>query len=346
MKLLACALVLAACGGGESAVHVTAVADLGALPLPSAATTGRDGGYSGVLAGKSLWTFGDTFTSAPLAVDGSHLLSATAGWSAPADPLALVQPVGSDGNPAQLIPYTAAEIAQNGSDFANGWALWPTGLLDTGDPEGLVAFQRVQRMPGGFTGVAIGTARIAVDATVATRAPGDLFASPEPLFAPQLVDGGYVYAIACAPSGFLDQSCLLARAPVAMAETRGAYAFWDGAGYDPDIARAAEFLDRGNAPSIAFDAHLGRYLSVVSEVISNTILLRTAPAIEGPWDDGTEITPSAGGELAPVSASDTNYLALQHPELASPDGAEIVISYSRPTTPFAGDVRLARVTLE
>jgi hypothetical protein len=52
------------------------------------------------------------------------------------------------------------------------------------------------------------------------------------------------------------------------------------------------------------------------------------------------------GVLAPPDANQRNYLALEHAELDSPDGTQIVISYSRPTTPFAGDVRLARVTLE
>ena len=75
-------------------------------------------------------------------------------------------------------------------------------------------------------------------------------------------------------------------------------------------------------------------------------VLRTASAIEGPWDDGTEIQPSATGTLAPTSASNYLYLAMEHAELDSPDGTQIVISYSRPTTEFGGDVRLARVTLE
>ncbi|HEX4420269.1 MAG TPA: hypothetical protein VH165_20275 [Kofleriaceae bacterium] len=128
----------------------------------------------------------------------------------------------------------------------------------------------------------VGTARIAMDATVATRTAGDLFTAPEPLFIPQLVTAGYVYAVACAPSGFLNQRCQLARAPRAMAEQRTAYEFWAGDGYSRDIARAVEFIDRGNGPSIVWNPHLGRYLSVVSEVVSNTILLRTAPAIEAP----------------------------------------------------------------
>ncbi len=348
MKQLASFLVLlAAACSGSTGVRVVTVEDLGKLPLPSAITTGRDGGQSGLLGGKSLWTFGDTFTSQPNSIDGSHLLSATAGWSTPDDALALVQPVGSDGIPAQLIPYTADEIAANEADAQIGWALWPSGLIDTGDPQGLVSFQRVQRGgSGGFTSVAVGTVRIGVDATVATRTAGDLFAAPEPLFIPQLVDAGYVYAIACAPSGFLNQSCQLARAPLAMAEQRRAYEFWERDGYTSDITQAVEFIDRGNAPSIVWNAHLGRYLSVVSEVVSSTILLRTAPAIEGPWDDGTEIQPSDTGVLPPTSSSDYDYLAMEHAELDSLDGSEIVISYSRPTTEFAGDVRLARVTLE
>src|SRR4051812_25186198 len=50
-------------------LEIATVEDLGALPLPSAVTTGRDGGTGGVVAGRLLWTFGDTFTTTLNPVD-------------------------------------------------------------------------------------------------------------------------------------------------------------------------------------------------------------------------------------------------------------------------------------
>jgi len=82
------AAALAACGddgvpGPDAPITrplaIAAVEDLGLLPLPSAVAVGRDGGQSGTLGGKILWTFGDTFLTARNPVDNSNVLSATAG---------------------------------------------------------------------------------------------------------------------------------------------------------------------------------------------------------------------------------------------------------------------------
>lgn len=325
---------------------IEAVEDLGVLPLPSAVTVGRDGGQSGMLGGKVLWTFGDTFLSAHNPIDNSSVLSATGGWSTVADPLALVEPVDANGFPAQLIPYTTTEIAANQADPLNGWALWPGSMIDTGTGEGVVIFQRIKRTDGsGFASQGTGTARIAVDATVATRAPEDLFAPPERLFMPHAVIDGNVYAWACESVGFLDVGCRIARAPVASADLRSAYEFYDGNQWQPDAAAAAIVIDHvAGGPTLSWNPYLGRYLAVTGGVLSSTVMLRTADRIEGPWSDPVMIEAGTTGILAPTAANSYNYIIIEHPELRSADGRSIEISYSRPTGPFRGDVRLARIT--
>jgi len=341
-------VALVGCGGGAPvtgrALAVDAVTDLGILPL-GPTELGRDGGQSGALGGKLLFTFGDTFLSAPNAIDNSSVLSATAGWSTPDAPLALVQP-----SAAQLIPYTAEEIAANKASPTNGWALWPGAALDVGTDQLLVIFQRIKRTDGsGFASMGVGTAHVGVDQLVAQRDAADLFAPPEPLFQPAVVlDDNDVYATSCAANGFLNFGCKLARAPRSYATMRGAYEFYDGTGWQADIAQAAIAIDHANGPSISYNAHLGRYLAVTCKVLSSTVLLQTAPAIEGPWGEDVELAATADGSsgiFAPKTASDYNYICVEHPELASTDGTSIVIGYSRPTDPFRGDVRLARVQL-
>jgi hypothetical protein len=344
---LAIAFALAGCGGGAAAtgpaLAIESVTDLGILPL-GPGELGRDGGQSGALGGKLLFAFGDTFLTAPNAIDNSTVLSATAGWSTPAAPLALVQPIA-----AQLIPYTADEITANKASATNGWALWPGAALDVGTDQLLVIFQRIKRTNGsGFASMGVGTAHVAVDQPVATRDPADLFAPPEPLFQPAVALDGYVYATSCAANGFLNFGCKLARAPLARATERAAYEFFDGTAWQADIALAAVAIDHANAPSISYNPHLGRYLAVTCKVVSSTVLLQTAPAVEGPWGEDVELAATADGSsgiYAPKAASDYNYLCVEHPELASADGTSIVIGYSRPTDPFRGDVRLARVQL-
>ena len=247
-------------GGVDGAVRelvVERVEDLGRFPEPSTTVVGRDGGPGGRLGDRLLWTFGDTFLGARNPVDDSNVLSATAGWSSLDAPLALVQPVDSGGFPAQLIPYTAAELAQNRAAPLDGWALWPGMMIDTGAAEGLVTFQRIKRTNGsGFDSMGVGTARIAKDATVATRDAADLFAPPEPLFMPQSVIDGQVYAMACDQVGFLNVGCKLGRAPVADAGVRAAYAFFDGTTWQQ--LQPTQVPPRRVFPAMTFDPRRGR----------------------------------------------------------------------------------------
>jgi hypothetical protein len=338
------AVVVMACGSSGSPT-VASVEDLGKLPLPAKAV-GRDGGLGGSLGGRLMWTFGDTFLSEPNHLDNSTVLSATSGWSTVADPLALAQSLSIDGDqPAQLVPYTPDELATNTTDSLNGVALWPGALIDIGGGIGIVPFEHVERMSGsGFQTDAIGTARVIVDAAIATRTPGFVFAAPEPLFEPELALDGFVYAFACDNVGFLDFRCKLARVAPAAVEQRAAYEFYDGSQWTAAIGSAAYIIDRtAGGPSLSFNEHLGKYLAVNCEIVSSTVLLRVADHIEGPWSDGVEID-AGDGILAPSHDSDYDYICVEHPELADHDS--IVISYSRPTEPFQGDVRLARITFD
>ncbi|CAN5858111.1 hypothetical protein BH11MYX3_BH11MYX3_26980 [soil metagenome] len=358
LSVLALVIALPACGGTDPSTdpdaasadaHVTrplmisSVVDLGRLPLPPTGV-GRDGGMSGVLGGRALWSFGDTFLTEHNHIDSSSVLSATSGWSPPADPLAITH--GMNGaEPAQLIPYTPEEITANQTDALNGYALWPGPLLDIGEATGVIAYQRIKRTSGsGFESIGVGTARITVDAAAATRTPGLIFAPPEPLFVPHVVLDGFAYAFSCDKRGFLDFACKLGRVPKAQVERRSAYQFFNGSDWTSDITQATYVINQTSvAPSISYSVHLGKYLAVSCKVLSSTVLLRTADRIEGPWGEPTEIEAGTTGVLAPGTSTDWNYLCVEHPELANEDS--IVIGYSRPTEPFKGDVRLARITL-
>ena len=358
--ILACAVVLLGCAvdpipletDGGVPLEVVSVEDLGALPLPSEVAVGRDGASSGVIGGRLLWTFGDTFVTTPTSLDGSHVVTATGGWATVAEPLALEHAIDADGVPAQLVPYTDDELAENRADALNGWALWPCGVIDTGAAEALVLFQRIERIEGsGFEGRGLATARIAPGAAVAgSRSAGDLFTRPTtdggpgtPLYG---VGGTAVidevaYLFACESLG----GCTLARAPRARADQRDAYEFFDGTGWSDDASRAAVVLRNvGPALSLSYNPHLGRYLAVHSRLGTDDVVLRTAARPEGPWP-GTGLTvPARDGEIV-AAGEGTNYLAQEHAALRSEDGTQIVISYSRPLGAFRGEVRLARITL-
>ncbi|MBX7097377.1 MAG: DUF4185 domain-containing protein [Myxococcaceae bacterium] len=361
-------LLVALCGCSSSSpvsdagpppeLGVARVDDLGAFSLPSENVLSRDGVSSGGFRGKILWTFGDTFLDHgrmnPL--DGSGVISATSGWSGVSMPTALTEPVDAQGVPAQLIPFTDAEVAQNRRDALDGWALWPGPLVDTGSAAGLVFFQRVKRSKGsGFDSLGLGTARLAADGTVAVRNPADLFSREVPDGgAPRSLMGsggisvvnGEVYLFACDPSGFLNFACRVGRAPVASADQASAYRFYDGREWSADPARAVPVIDRVSVVSLSYNPYLRRYLAIGQRVLTDTAILRVADRPEGPWmEPGVEISPSDGGVLAPGDPQATNYLTLEHVALRSADARQVVVSYARPMGAFRGEVRLARITL-
>lgn len=340
---------------GGAPLQVASVVDLGELPHPSDTVAGRDGTNSASKDGQLLWTFGDTFLYETTPVDGSNVASATGAWASLEAPFVLEQPVDADGIPAQLIPYTEDELAQNRSAPLDGWALWPGAVIDTGDADLLVLFQRIKRTAGsGFDGLGVGTARIAPRETVARRDPEDLFSRPmPPEEGPPLygaggvaVDGDMVYFFACEEVGFFNQGCRVARAPRARADERDAFEFFDGSSWVVEIDAAAVVIENASAGvSVSFNAHLGRYLCVTSKLLSDDVILRTAERIEGPWPDTGVVIPAGEGGILPAGEG-TNYLALEQPALSDPDGTSVVISYSRPLGSFRGEVRLARITLE
>ena len=326
---------------GTRPLAVDHVEDLGAFSAPPT-VVGRDGTTSALLGDRIAWTFGDTFLTKATPDDGTSVRSSTAGWSSPDAALALDEPVDDGGLPFQLVPYTAAETAQNQSDPTNGVALWPSGSFATSAANAVIVFEHVNRTSGGFAADAIGTAELAPGGATATRDPAFLFQSPEPLFGNGGVatDGTFAYFFDCEST-----SCKVARAPLANATTRSAFEFWDGSAYQPDVTRAAAFIDGASyALSITWNPWLGRWLAVYGKPLSNDVALRTADRLEGPWTDPELVIPGTTPGFV-LGDAGTNYLAREHAELRSSDGKTLVISYSHPLPNFGGACRLARVVL-
>jgi hypothetical protein len=115
---------------------------------------GRDGGYSGMFAGDSVWVYGDTFL-ANLNAEGEALINDSWAWTTDlnaADGITGQEREDAAGAPTVLLSYTT-EQAFNASHQANPcqqqpcgarWALWPGALLeDTLRNRALVFYQLV-----------------------------------------------------------------------------------------------------------------------------------------------------------------------------------------------------------
>ena len=90
--------------------------------------------------------------------------------------------------------------------------------------------------------------------------------------------------------------------------------------------------------SVAWNAHLGKYLAVYCEPLGNHVVGRTAPALTGPWSEARLLFDA---HKDPAGAYDANW----HPELD--DGADLYVTFSRSNGMgwFGSEFALVRVTL-
>jgi Domain of unknown function (DUF4185) len=333
----------AAPGHGPRPLRVVSATDLGPLRHPDAAT--GDGGISGAVDGRILWTFGDTFLPSP-AADGSTLRANTAGWADPRRPFVVRQRVEvGTGAPLQLVPFDAAEAAFNRAHHADGEriALWPMSVVGLGAGRADVFYQRLAVGPGvlNYRLLGVGLARVRAGAARAERLPGLLFGSAEPPFGTaSVVDRGTLSTYACRPVA-LSAVCRVARVPAWRMADRSAYRFWDGTGWTADVARARESIPGSTTGySVAWNAHLHAYLAVYSRPLADQVMARTAPSPQGPWSGETLLLTGA-----PAPAGSYDYFGVQHPELATGGGRCIVVTYSHLLDALHAEIRVVAVVL-
>ncbi len=323
------------------ALAVAAVQDLGTVAHP-ASVLARDGGATGRVGGRILWTFGDTLFS-PAAVDGAASRSNTAALAEFAHPLATTEPVDAKGAPSPLLAFTPEEKAYNDASGRpdDRYALWPGSVVDDGMGGGLVYYLKLKVHPGflNYEFFGSGVARVVAGSTVATREPGLLFPAPGPIFDNAFAMDSFVYIYGALP-GSSDQSVGVGRAPLEQARDASAYRFWDGSTWSSSPATARAVLQGiPGALTVSKNAWLGQYLAVHSLAFSNKIVMRVAAHPEGPWSDPVEALTGAG----PSSGND--YAGREHTELSQDGGQRIYITYFNPTGTFTGELRMAEVRL-
>ncbi len=345
--VLVLATIASACHPAAVPPRVTtpAVVDLGPLSMPPV-VTGRDGGAAGLVGGRMLWVFQDTLMSVEGA-DGNRYRTSTAALGRGAS-LALEEPLDRAGAPFELLPYTPDEWTYNRAHGpSERYALWPGSVVPWPDGTALVVYSELKVHPRAldYEGIGVGLAHVRPGETTASRDPELLFHAPDRAWAlGGLVDGGLLYLYAVDPvPGQLDTETRVVRAPLEHVAERSAWRAWDGAGWSPDLSRAAPvFHGAGGDASVSRNAHVGGWLAVYGGIFSNDVHYRTAPRPEGPWSD-ERLLFTAMGPPPPGKAS--CYAAKEHPELSTEGGRTIVVSYARPLGELRGEVRLASVKL-
>ncbi len=313
---------------------------------PSATVQGRDGGYSAALWDRSVWIYGDTVLGAE-DEDGTswhhNSYAVTSDLSAADGIDGFTAPVDSVGAPRYFIAPTDEErafnIAHRGEDCAEEpcgarWAVWPgDAIYDPERDQALIFYSKIYAEPGPFNFRGVGQSialwdGLAEETVRPELSPGhehptQLFHEDEPAFGlgPNLVDG-YLVSFAC-PVDFVVHECIVARVAMSEALDRDAWRFWDGDEWVEDWRDADVVMDGAPIMDIFFNAHLGRFVAIYSRPFGTEVVMRTAPALTGPW--------SAELLLFRADSEGDVYDALPHVEYAEGDGRVQYITYSRPT---------------
>ena len=311
--------------------------DLGPLP-DSGMVESRDGGHSGLLGGRSVWVFGDTFLTAP-AADGSTWRNNSAVWTEqlaidPATGLVgLTESTDARGAPIELLPRTDAERSYDSAHAGAGcappdddrcgsrMAVWPGPLV--ADPireRALLFWWKVRQDPDGTEGVGLGVS-VWTDPGVAperavldTSAPNPTVLFPAHGLTPgnaAALQGNWLFAFAC--PGEAEALCRLARVHVDNVLVPTEWRWYRGLGeWSADPADAAGMFTGAARMSLHRSSALDRGLVVYSAPGSNAVVARTAETPEGPWSEPVEVL----GTLAPSGPDLFTHTGLAHGELA------------------------------
>jgi hypothetical protein len=364
--VLAIASILA-CGasGPPASLAVVQTSDLGVIGS-NPAILGRDGGYSGVFAGSSVWVFGDTFLANPNA-DGQTLISDSWEWTTNLNTATGI--VGFDerddsaGAPAMLLSYTAAEEAFNTAHQGNPcqqqpcgarWALWPGPVVaDPARNRALVFYQLVMAGNGNFNFAAVGYS-VAIWQSFSsqpqrptinpnTEHPDLLFGQNAPDFgSAAFADGDTLYAYACNGSN-PGAPCVVGRVALESVLEVSAWTFYAGNGnWSGNVGDAVSVMNAAPIMNVSWNAYLQCYVAVYNAPFSQDVKMRTSPRPEGPWS--RDVT--AFEALTPTNGGNSVHDALAHPEFNGDGGQVMYVTYSHSTGAFSSELRVESVEMK
>lgn len=328
--------------------------------------TGRDGGGSGRLFGRSVWAYGDTILSLD-DIEGSNWhhnsFSSTEDFNASDGITGFSEPLDAAGAPQYLIAPTADEAAYNaahrGDPCAEApcgarWAVWPgSPVFDEKRGRGIIPYGLIHAEPGDFNFYGVGHSfalwsdfNAPPERPIVNEGaefPTLLFGKDEPSFgnAPIILDD-FLYSIACDGDGF-DKPCKLARVALDNLFDRSRWEYWGDGEWSNDIANAQDLFEASDILTVDQNPYLGLFTAIYSDPGSNAVVIRTAQELTGPWSDETTL-------FTADRKTDEGWVydAAPHAELSENSGRVQYISFSRPkgTGWFEAEFAVVRVEFE
>lgn len=289
----------------------------------------RDLGFSGVVNGQIVWTFGDTLLLKP---GGGSTFSASdsAALGDLREPTHVHdKSLNASGGPEQWIPLTPDEQSSGGlSRFAEGG----TNVIEYAPNKGLVWFLKNDRGGGSDSIVGAGVATVTADANgpKAVRVVDTMWNSFEPFWGDIGVTYNsldqHVYVFGHGPaSANLGAHVYLAKVPAAQATEVSAYQYWDQSQKSWSTQRFADgtlgtlkltssqaiFANRTLGQSNAFwSNYYNTWMFVYGADVGYTdVMVMTAPQLEGPWTKGVTVA-----STCPKTCSSIRYAIAPHPE--------------------------------
>jgi hypothetical protein len=316
-------------GPGKLPPVVDSTAYLGTLTYDNLEIA-RDLGFSGVVNGQIVWTFGDTLlvppgaTAIPCSTDSSAL-------GVLAQPMIVHdKSLAANACPQEWIPWDSAELANGGGGrYGEGG----TNVIEYAPNHGLVWFLKNDRGPSGLgiVGAGVATVTASANGAVAVRGDDTLWNSFEPWWGDvgvtynALDQYAYVYGHGPA-SANLSSYVYLAKVPAARATDVSAYQYWDQSTSAWTTQRFANgqlgtinvsgaqalFPAHALGQSNAFwNTYYNAWMFVYGTGFGYTdIQVMTAPKLEGPWTTGFTVASTCPNN----SCSALRYAIAPHPE--------------------------------
>jgi uncharacterized protein DUF4185 len=338
-------------GGPLQGALTVQATDLGPLPQ-NTDILGRDEAYSASFQGYSIWLYGDTGLQKKDA-SGRNFLSNT--WSYTSNfngpPIAanFQERLDSVGSPTPLLQETPDEYSydiahywdncqSSSPDCGARWGIWPSTMItDPATGFGLVFYMLEWLDPvGNFTeqgtSVAIWKSfgqlplRPSFNPAIVPGHSDLMFSSSETGFgAGAVISNGLLYVYGCHHADGPDKSCQVARVSPATVQDKTTWTYYAGNGTWSSNENAAVTVFIGlDIMSVSWNNYLQRYVAVYNALSSQDVVLRTAPAPEGPWTDElvafTSMLNSDGSNA---------YDAQAHSEFDANGGQTIYVTYTQ-----------------
>lgn len=342
--------------------------DLGTLPTnPDIA--GRDEAYSASFQGYSVWLYGDTSLQQNDA-SGRNFLSNS--WSytgdldGPPTSAHFEERLDSVGSPTMVIQETPDEYSYDIAHYWNNcsassdpncgarWGIWPSAMVtDPATGYGLVFYMLESIDPfGGFTEQGTSVAlwksfdelpqRPSFGPTIVAGHPDLMFGSNETGFgSAALISSGMLYVYGCHHADGGDKSCQVARVSPETAQDKSTWTYYAGNGnWSSDEGAAVTVFTGLDIMSVSWNSYLQRYIACYDALGTQDVVLRTAPAPEGPWS--AELV--AFSSLANSDGSQA-YDAQAHQEFDANGGQTIYVTYSNSMS-SGSVIRVVRLNLK